>query len=93
MPLNAFLASRRSGKTGCFPNPASDILAIHTGGLNNRDLEVELHDLQGKIIQRIQINKGQTIGYLDIQTVFSGVYFITFSSNGKNLSKKIIIEK
>ena len=76
-----------------FPNPASDILAIRIGGLNNHDLEVKLLDLQGKIIQRNQINKGQTIGYFEIKTISSGLYFITFSSNGKNLSKKIIIEK
>ena len=76
-----------------FPNPASDLLAIQIGGLNNQDLEVELIDIQGKRIQRTQINKGQTIGYFDIQTVYSGVYFVKFSSSGTNLSRKIIIEK
>ena len=76
-----------------FPNPTSDRLNIHVGGLNNQDLEVELLDLQGKIIQRTIINKGQTIGNFDIQNVYSGVYFVKFSYNGKNLSRKIIIEK
>ena len=76
-----------------FPNPASDLLAIQIGGLNNQDLEVELIDIQGKKIRRTQINKGQTIGYFDIQTVYAGVYFVKFSSNGTNISRKIIIEK
>ena len=76
-----------------YPNPTSDRLNIHFGGLNNQDLEVELLDLQGKIIQRTKINKGQTIGNFDIHNVYSGVYFVKFSYNGKNLSRKIIIEK
>lgn len=76
-----------------FPNPASDLIAIQIGGVNNHDLEVKLFDIQGKLVESSKINKGQTIGYFDIQTLYSGVYFVQIASGEFHLSRKIIIEK
>jgi hypothetical protein len=76
-----------------FPNPTSDLIAIQIGGLNNQDLDIKLFNIQGKLLQESKINKGQTISYFDIQTVYSGTYFVELSSNGLSISRKIIIEK
>lgn len=76
-----------------FPNPASDLIAIQIGGVNNHDLEIKLFDIQGKLMESSKINKGQTIGYFDIQTLYSGVYFVQIASGEFHLSRKIIIEK
>jgi hypothetical protein len=73
-----------------FPNPASDLIAIQIKGINNQDLDIELLNSQGKRIQNTTINKGQTIGYFDIQTVYSGVYIVKVSINGSSFSRKII---
>jgi hypothetical protein len=76
-----------------FPNPTSDFIAIQIGGLNNQGLCIKLFDIQGKLHRESKINKGQTISYFDIQTVYSGTYIIELSANGFSTSRKIIIEK
>ena len=76
-----------------FPNPTSDFIAIQIEGLNNQGLCIKLFDIQGKLLRESQINKGQTISYFDIQTVYSGTYIIELSANGFSTSRKIIIEK
>ncbi|MAZ36591.1 MAG: hypothetical protein CL842_03975 [Crocinitomicaceae bacterium] len=76
-----------------FPNPASDLIAVQIGGLNNQDLVIKLFDIQGKLLQESKINKGQTISYFDIQTVYSGTYIVELSANGLSVTRKIIIEK
>ena len=76
-----------------FPNPTSGFIAIQIGGLNNQGLCIKLFDLQGKLLRESKINKGQTISYFDIQTVYSGTYIIELSANGFSTSRKIIIEK
>lgn len=76
-----------------FPNPTSDIIAIQIGGINNQDLDIKMYDIQGKLIKETKLNKGQTISYFDIQTVYSGTYLIKISSNELSLTRKIIVEK
>jgi hypothetical protein len=76
-----------------FPNPTSDFIAIQIGGLNNQDLCIKLFDIQGKLLGESKINKGQTISYFNIQTVYSGTYIVELSANGFSTSRKIIIEK
>lgn len=76
-----------------FPNPTSDLIAIQIGGINNQDLYIKMYDIQGKLIKETKLNKGQTICYLDIQTVYSGTYLIKISTNELSLTRKIIVDK
>lgn len=76
-----------------FPNPASELIAIQIGGLNNQDLDIKLFDIKGKLLRESKINKGQTISYFDIQTLYSGTYIVKFFANGLSISHTIIIEK
>jgi hypothetical protein len=76
-----------------FPNPAADLIAIQVEGLNTADITVELIDVQGKLIQSAFINKGQTLTYFDVQTLYSGVYFVRLTSGDFSESRKIVIAK
>lgn len=76
-----------------FPNPSSDLIAIQIGGINNHDLDLKLYDIQGKLIQESKILKGQTIGFFDIQTFYSGTYFVKISFHEFSITKKIIVDK
>ena len=76
-----------------FPNPTSDFIAIQIGGLNLQDLNIEMYDMQGKLIQEKTLKSGQTIGYFDIQTLYSGTYLIKISTNNLSLTRKVIVEK
>ncbi len=76
-----------------FPNPASDLIAIQVNDLVREDLSVELLDINGKVIRKTKINKGQTIAYFDTQTIYAGIYMVRISSGSFNTNKKIVIQK
>ena len=67
------------------PNPATEFVAIQLGGLQNEDVQLELIDLQGKIIQSDKIVQGSTITYFDVRKLYDGFYFLKVM--GKNFSK------
>ena len=67
------------------PNPATEFVAVQLSGLQNEDVQLELIDLQGKIIQSDKIVQGSTITYFDVRKIYDGFYFIKVI--GKNFSK------
>jgi len=74
-----------------FPNPSSDLIAIQIGGLVKDDLSIRLTDLTGRVVKEATINKGSTIAYFDVQTVYEGTYIVHIA-NGQNVTtEKIII--
>ena len=75
-----------------FPNPASELIVIQIGGLVDHNFDIELIDINGKVVLTNKINQGQALSYLDVQTVHSGVYFIKISDGINNRSTKVIIE-
>lgn len=76
-----------------FPNPASDIIAIQMNGIVTADVTVELLDVSGKLVQATKINKGQTIAYFNVQTVYDGIYLIRISSGKISDTRKIVIRR
>ena len=76
-----------------FPNPANDLLVIQVGNLVKYDLEVQLFDITGKLINKSRINTGSTIAYFDTQTLYDGIYIIKVSNGEMQTTKKIIIKK
>ena len=82
----------QSMSVSILPNPASDLVAVQIGGLVTDDLQVALMDISGKIILETTIQKGSTIAYFDVATIYSGTYFIRISNKNGQRSKKIIIK-
>ncbi|MFK8009500.1 MAG: YHYH protein [Saprospiraceae bacterium] len=76
-----------------FPNPATDLIAIQVAGLVDEDLEIELVDLSGKVVSTSKINKGSTIAYFDVQTIYNGIYLVKISNGGWSVSEKVVIVK
>ena len=76
-----------------YPNPSSDLVAVQVNGLVKDNLQVELISIDGKTISTTTINKGQTLAIFDLQTVYSGIYFVKISNNEFSTSKKIIVSK
>lgn len=76
-----------------FPNPSSDLIAIQANGLLEDALEIELVDLNGRLIRKSVMKKGSTITYFDVQTVYAGMYLLHIKSQFRTLSRKIMIEK
>lgn len=75
-----------------FPNPASNLVAIQIDGVVSENLLVELFDLAGKKVKSTQINKGQTIAYFDVQTLYAGQYLVKFTGTKEIIVKNIVIK-
>ena len=76
-----------------FPNPASDLIAIQIQELVKDDLRVSLLDLSGRVVKKATINKGSTIAYFDVQTVYQGTYIVQIQngSSHNSIRQKIVI--
>jgi hypothetical protein len=76
-----------------FPNPTNDIIAIQVGSLVKEDLTIDLFDLTGKMVAKTQLNKGSTIAYFDVQTLYNGTYMVVISNGENHFTQKIVINK
>lgn len=74
------------------PNPAQDFIAIQMQTAE-RDMQVELVDLLGKIVKKSTILQGSTLCILETDTVYNGVYFVKISDGKNSKSFKILINK
>jgi hypothetical protein len=81
-------------KISIYPNPASELIAIQIGSLVKEDVAIRLIDASGKVVDQTVVKKGSSIAYFDIQTVYSGIYFVQFSlQNGEKLTEKVIVNR
>ena len=72
-------------QTKLFPNPANEILNIHT---NDTKISVVLSDLNGrKILKSSEISQFHT---LDISTLRKGIYQVEISNGSKSIIKQFI---
>lgn len=76
-----------------FPNPTSDLIAVQLSGLNKEELQVNLYDVNGKLVSQSVLNPGTTIAYFDTRTLYAGTYMITINGMNKMVSRKVILTK
>jgi len=76
-----------------FPNPTSDLIAIQLSEASHQNIQVELFDVTGKLVNRSQINQGSTIAYFDTKTLYAGEYLLVFNHEGQKLTRRIIVTK
>lgn len=72
---------------------SQDILAVQCTDIIRTNTEIKLYDMSGKLLRTSILNAGQTISYLDTQTLYNGIYIVSISSEGKELSRKIEIRR
>lgn len=78
-------------RTIVFPNPASDLLAIQFSGLNQEVIVLELFDLAGKLVDKSNLQPGQTIAFFDTQKLYEGEYQLRLSGKDVQDTRKILI--
>ena len=76
-----------------FPNPSSDFIGIQFNGVLREDLTIRLYDQTGKLVNTTAMCKGQTIAYIDTQSVYSGRYVLEVSLGKSSVTKSVIIQK
>jgi hypothetical protein len=78
------------------PNPASDYIIISYYLPENTDVNIEIRDLTGRLIQILTNEKqssGQHQAKWNTQNLSSGVYFLTLNTGNNIMTKKCIISK
>jgi hypothetical protein len=80
-------------KVNIFPNPANDFIAIQLIGLNKENLQIELIDVTGRIIQKTSLNQGATNTYLDTKTLYAGTYLVKIIGTRGTTTKQVTITK
>jgi hypothetical protein len=76
-----------------FPNPSNDFIAIQMLGLNKENLQIQLFDATGKLVQQATINAGATNTYLDTKTLYAGSYLIKITGATTSTTKRLVITK
>lgn len=75
-----------------FPNPATHVLAIQVNGILYESLQVELRDMQGRMIRETRLVKGSTIAYFDLETVYPGTYMVQISGTHAVFTQKVLVQ-
>ena len=91
--LNTSENSIKGASIKVFPNPASDIIAIQFLGLLKNDVKAELYDMNGKLVQKTVISKGQSISYFDTESLYNGMYMVKLYNSDFTETRKILIQK
>ncbi|MCX6140866.1 MAG: T9SS type A sorting domain-containing protein [Candidatus Kapabacteria bacterium] len=76
-----------------YPNPANDILIVQLTTPLVMSARVELLDLSGRSVQQTTINQGSTMCFMDVQTVYAGVYIVRITLGSNSLSYPVVISE
>ncbi|MEO0038806.1 MAG: hypothetical protein RIQ59_2017 [Bacteroidota bacterium] len=74
-----------------FPNPSSEIAVIQSYAPIVSDLKIEMFDLNGKLILEDTLIQGSTMCYLNLETVYAGIYFVKISDDKNSIIKKLVV--
>ena len=74
-----------------FPNPSGELAVIQSYSPVVSDLKIELFDVSGKLILEGILKQGSTMCYLNLATVYEGVYFVKIADNKNSITKKLVV--
>ena len=89
--LNA-VATLEDNKLNIYPNPVGDMLAIQCGSLHTTSIQIQVFDMQGKLIRSGQLNQGASAGFIDTRTLYNGEYILVLSDGTHRISKPFIVQ-
>jgi hypothetical protein len=74
-----------------YPNPAKYVSTLNISDLNS-DATITIANLKGQILMKEDIKANTTTYEIDLSEFASGVYYINVLSEGKVVTKKLIVE-
>ena len=75
-----------------FPNPTQGTLYINKGTIAEANYTVSVVDIQGKTVIRQAFENTHLIESINVSFLPKGIYMATLETNGKRVSKKVVIE-
>lgn len=92
-PTTNITSTLSNADVSVFPNPSSDLLVVQMNDLTKTAVELNLYDLQGKLMDRKIIYPGTTIAYFDTRTYYAGIYILQIVQADKTLTQQISLQK
>jgi len=80
-----------STQLALYPNPSNGTFMMNYNGSESLTKAI-LIDIDGRIIQKIDINGFNSEKQIQLNNVLSGIYFMQISTNNNSVSRKIIIK-
>ena len=74
-----------------FPNPSYELAVIQSYSPVVSDLKIELFDVSGKLVLEDILKQGSTMCYLNLETVYEGVYFVKIADTKNSITKKLVV--
>ena len=69
-----------------------ELLVVQSSLFQPFDRLVRLIDISGKVVQTKVLYQGSTMCYFNLQTVYSGIYFVQVSAEDKAIVKKVFVQ-
>ena len=80
-------------KVNVFPNPASNILNLAFGNIEDQAVQVELLDMKGQQISNQLVKVSQnSVESIDISSLTKGVYLIKMTTDSEVATKQIVVQ-
>jgi len=78
-----------------YPNPATNVLNVKFLSAMEKEANVQLYDLTGKLMQSKTMNliPGKQIESFDVSTFGNGIYFLHLTTDKQHLVKKFVVTK
>jgi len=74
-----------------YPNPTSDIINVSGFGTGNKNNEVKVIDITGKVMKSMIFNSDLISGSIDVNDLANGIYFVQLTSNNINVETQKVI--
>ncbi len=78
-----------------FPNPAQDVVQVTYKAKADGQGTVDVSDAtsQSKISRTVELHAGDNVVDLDVTSLPTGIYFLRFVADGKEVTKKLVVAK
>ncbi|MBD0255867.1 MAG: T9SS type A sorting domain-containing protein [Cytophagales bacterium] len=78
-----------------FPNPAQDVVQVTYKAKADGQGSVEVSDAtsQRKLSRTVELHAGDNVVDLDVTSLPTGIYFLRFTAEGKEVTKKLVVAK
>jgi hypothetical protein len=91
-PIGFLLESMKNLKLKVYPNPSQDIIAIQSDKVLLLDMQAELIDASGKLVESKVFVQGTSICYFDTSILYNGLYTIRIYNSLESKNFKVLIQ-
>lgn len=76
-----------------FYAPNSELIVIQRYGLLKENCNVELFDINGRLVQQTTLRAGSTLDFFKTETMYNGIYVVSITEGNTKTNFKLFINK